>query len=45
MYRHFVFSFEIHLAIKDKDVLETIRELLGGIGRVLVNEADGSCTF
>ena len=43
-YENVVFSFVLHLSIRDKDVLYTIQKQLGGIGKILIPEK-GSGAF
>ncbi len=44
-FRSLVFSFIIHLSLKDKDVLYTISLRLGGIGKIIVNEKYNDATL
>lgn len=43
IYRRFSFVFNIHLSIKEKNTLITIKELLGGIGNITDNK--DSCLY
>ena len=43
-YENVIFSYVLHLSIRDKDVLYTIQKQLGGIGKILIFEK-GSVAF